>query len=102
MDTAFDGVTQTQPNGIIHIVAGGGGGTLYRGDLQKNSELFQAKWPDNWASFTARFVTDRHSFAVVELTPTHLLLRALDATGAEIDRCTITKPVTAPGTVNVR
>ncbi len=92
LDTTFDGVTHTQPDGLIHLVAGGGGGTLYKSELEKNAAYFQSQKPGNWVPYTAKFVADRHSFTVFELTPERLLLRAIDAKGGEIDRCLMTKP----------
>lgn len=92
LDTTFDGVIHTRPDGLIHLVAGGGGGTLYRGELEKNSAFFRSQKPGNWVPYTAKYVADRHSFTVFELTPDRLLLRAIDATGLEIDRCVMTKP----------
>ncbi|MEA3207603.1 MAG: acid phosphatase type 7 [Chthoniobacter sp.] len=92
LDTKFDGTTHTQPDGVIHIVSGGGGGTLYKGDLKKTSEYFQTLPPGNWVPYTAKFVADRHSFTVVDLMADRLQLRALDASGKEIDRIEITKP----------
>lgn len=93
LDTVFDGVTHTRPDGLIHLVAGGGGGTLYKGELEKNAAYFRDQKPGNWVPYTAKFVADRHSFTVFELTPDRLLLRAIDASGGEIDRMTITRPV---------
>ena len=92
LDTQFDGVTHTQPDGVIHIVTGGGGATLYKGDLTKNSEYFKSKPAGNWVPYTAKFVADLHSFTVIDLTTDRLQLRALDLTGKEIDRIEITKP----------
>ena len=92
LDTKFDGVAHTQPDGVIHIVTGGGGGTLYKGDLNKNSEYFKTQPAGNWVPYTAKFVADRHSFTVIDLTTDRLQLRALDLTGKEIDRIEITKP----------
>jgi len=92
LDKVFDGATHTRPDGLIHLVAGGGGGTLYKGDLEKNAAIFQKQKPGNWVPYTAKFVADRHSFTVFELTSDRLLLRAIDATGQEIDRCVMTKP----------
>lgn len=92
LDRLFDGVTHTRPDGVIHIVAGGGGGTLYKGALEKNAAFFQSQQPGNWVPYTAKFVADRHSFTVVELTAERLLFRAIDATGGEIDRFILTKP----------
>jgi hypothetical protein len=85
-------MTHTRPDGLIHLVAGGGGGTLYKGELEKNAAYFQSQKPGNWVPFTAKFVADGHSFTVFELTPERLLLRAIDAKGGEIDRCLMTKP----------
>ena len=92
LDQAYDGITNTRPNGIIHIVTGGGGGPLYGGDLQKNARYFQTNAPGNWVPFTAKFIADRHSFVVVDLTANLLLLRTIDLKGAEFDRVRITKP----------
>jgi 3',5'-cyclic AMP phosphodiesterase CpdA len=92
IDTVFDCVTNTRPDGLIHLVAGGGGGTLYKGELEKNAAYFQSQKPGNWVPYTAKFVADRHSFTVFELTQERLLLRAIDATGGEIDRVILTKP----------
>lgn len=91
LDKTFDGISNTRADGIIHIVTGGGGGTLYKGELAKNAEYFQSKHPGNWMPYTVKFVSDRHSFTVVELSANRLLLRAMDATGAEFDRFTLTK-----------
>ncbi len=91
LDTVFDGVTKTRADGVIHIVTGGGGGTLYKGDLQKNAAFFEAQQPGNWSPFTAKFVSDRHSFSVVDLSADRLTLRAIDVSGEEIDRFVLTK-----------
>lgn len=84
-------MTHTQPDGLIHLVAGGGVGTLYKSELEKNAADFQSQNPGNWVPCIAKFVADRHSFTVFELTSERLLLRAVDASGGEIDRMTITK-----------
>lgn len=91
LDKNFDGAANARPDGVVHIVSGGGGGTLYRGELQKNAEFLQAQYPGNWDAFTAKFVADRHSFTVVDLTPQRFTLRAIDLKGAEIDRFEIVK-----------
>lgn len=92
VDSVFDGAKNTQPNGVIHITAGGGGATLYRGDLKKNAAMLQNSYPGNWAPYTAKFVSDRHSFTVVDLAPDRLELRAIDEQGRELDRIVVTKP----------
>ena len=93
LDTKFDGVTQTQPDGVIHIVSGGGGAGLYGGGQEKNAADFTKQYTAaNWAPFTAKFFDKKHSFAVVDLTPARLELRALDTDGVEVDKMVITKP----------
>ena len=96
LDRTFDGETRTQPNGIIHIVTGGGGGPLYGGDLKKNAVYFQTNAPGNWAPFTTKLVADRHSFVVVDLNSNQFQPRAIDLKGAEFDRILITKPGPVP------
>ena len=93
LDTTFDGKTHTRPNGIIHIVSGGGGGTLYRDPTGDKAAKFMTEkyGPENWVPYTAVHVADRHSFVVCDLTPDRLELRAIDADGKEIDRINMTK-----------
>jgi acid phosphatase type 7 len=91
LDTAFDGVNNTRPNGVIHIVAGGGGANLYGPGLEKTKETLQKQFGANYADFTAKMVTDQHSFTVLECAPSLLELRALSTSGEELDRIVITK-----------
>jgi len=92
LDTKFDGVKNTRPDGIIHIVAGGGGASLYGPEIEKTSAALKKDYgPDNYVDFTARSVVDKHSFVVLDLSPTRLDLRAIGANGSELDRITITK-----------
>ena len=100
LDKKFDGITNTTPRGVIHMVCGGGGAGLYSGGPEKNAEVFTKKYgTNNWVNFTAKFFDKKHSFAVVDLTAEGLELRALDIDGNEIDRATITKPLRAPPVV---
>lgn len=93
IDSDFDGMKKTVPNGIIHIVSGGGGASLYKDDMKKNTEYFLQSHPNNWAPFTEKHVSDRHSFVTIELTPERLELKALDGlTGEAFDTIVITKP----------
>jgi len=91
IDTNFDGMKKTKPNGVIHIVTGGGGGTLYKDPVEKTAANMKDKYGDNWAPYTAKHVTDRHSFTYCDVTPTSLFIRAIDQNGQEIDRVTVTK-----------
>jgi predicted phosphodiesterase len=93
LDEAFDGDTNTRPDGVVYIVSGGGGATLYNAkDFSKTVESLKKDNPTNWVEFTAKYVADKNSFAIVELSPTELTLRAITLDGTEVDRCRITKP----------
>jgi predicted phosphodiesterase len=91
IDRAFDGKTNTSPKGVIHIVSGGGGATLYKMDFPKTVARLIAESPANYQPFTEKFDADRHSFSVVELTTTTFDLRQIGIGGEEIDRFRITK-----------
>ncbi|MEA2631230.1 MAG: acid phosphatase type 7, partial [Chloroflexota bacterium] len=56
LDTAYDGVTRTRPDGIIYVISGAGGARLY----SSNHEDDASRQP-----FTARFIADTHSLTVV-------------------------------------
>jgi hypothetical protein len=92
LDRDFDGEAHTRPKGIIHVVAGGGGASLYGPGLEKTAVTLKKEHGDNYADYTARMVTDRHSFVVIDADADKLSLRALDAAGSIIDRVTVTRP----------
>lgn len=91
LDEKFDGVNNTRPDGVIHIVSGGGGAGLYSVNFEKTVEFLKKEHPQNWAPFTAKYVADKHSFTLVELTPEELVLRQIAIDGKEVDRIKITK-----------
>jgi len=92
-DREFDGVSNTRAKGIVHIVAGGGGATLYGPGLDKTSVTLKKEHGDNFADYTAKMVADRHSYVMVDLTPDTFKLRALDLNGVLIDQIVITKSI---------
>lgn len=92
-DQKFDGKTNTQPAGIIHIVSGGGGAHLYGTTLESDSDALKKMHANKFVPLTAKYVTNRHSFTLVEATAARLEIRAIDEKGAEIDHVSITKPV---------
>lgn len=79
-----DGGIHTSPHGVIYIVTGGGGAALYNTDLQAT--------PEKWQPFTQKYVADRHSFTLVEITGSTLRLRQIDEAGKEVDTFQIVKP----------
>jgi 3',5'-cyclic AMP phosphodiesterase CpdA len=92
LDTAYDGVTHTRPDGIIYVVSGGGGARLYSRERHDD--------PTSWQEFTARFIANTHSLTVVDVVEDWLTLRQVSATGEELDRFVVTRarkiaPVTA-------
>lgn len=74
LDTEFDGVKNTKPKGVIHIVSGGGGASLYRPGLDKTKDALQKKFGANYADYTAKMVVDQHSFSVLDCSPNRLEL----------------------------
>lgn len=91
LDTSFDGITKTKPNGIIYIVTGAGGGSLYDKELGSNPELWKHDPPENWVPFTANMITDKHSFTLIETTQKKLVLKQIDTSGLLLDEITLTK-----------
>jgi predicted phosphodiesterase len=91
LDENFDGVKNTVPAGILYFVSGGGGAALYDQDFSNHPE----KWLNDegrTVPFTAKFISDRHSFSSVSLSPEKLVITQIDDSGKELDRVTVTKP----------
>ena len=91
LDANFDGVKNTRPNGVIHVVAGGGGASLYGPAPEKVADELKKKYADNFAPFTAKAEATQHSFVVLDLSPEKLELRAFGIDGKEIDQIVVTK-----------
>ena len=91
LDEAYDGSGHTRPKGVIYIVEGGGGATLYKGTIDKNLAKLPNGGKDNYAPFNAKLYDALHSFSVIDLTPRRFELRALNEKGEEIDRFAIEK-----------
>jgi hypothetical protein len=88
LDEKFDGAANTRPEGIIYIVTGGGGAKLYDSDFTDQPD----KWKVGGTQFITKFISDRHSFSIVDLDAKKLVLRQVDEDGKEIDKITVTKP----------
>ena len=83
VDQAYDGTKHTRAQGIIHIVTGAGGADLYDG--------WQTGKRESWQPWTRSFISDRHSFTVLDATADRLSLRQLDAQGRELDAFALTR-----------
>lgn len=83
VDTAFDGAKLTRAQGMVHIVSGAGGAHLY--DREQGADRA------SWQPWTRAFVSDQHSFTVVDVEGRTLRLRQLNAEGRELDAITLTK-----------
>ncbi|WP_338877452.1 metallophosphoesterase family protein (plasmid) [Spirosoma sp. SC4-14] len=83
LDKSFNGTTNTKPKGIIYLVTGAGGQTLY--NPEQNND------PDSWQRFTDKFFSNVHSLTVADVNGKTLSIRQIDVNGKEIDSFTITK-----------
>jgi len=83
LDKAFDGKTNTKPNGVIYLVTGAGGAGLY--DEEQTAQ------PESWQAFTDKFLSTAHSLTFVDMKPNVLQIRQIDENGKELDAFTITR-----------
>lgn len=91
LDTLYDGKSKTRPDGIIYITTGAGGAALYDKEISEKPELWKKGPPENWAPYTAKLVSDRHSFTMIETDGGKLTLKQIDANGNVFDEIKITK-----------
>jgi predicted MPP superfamily phosphohydrolase len=91
LDHQFDGNSNTKPKGIIYIVSGAGGAPLYDPSLSGKPELWVHEPKENWAPFTAKMVSDIHSFTIIETEGKKLVIKQMNAQGEVFDQVTITK-----------
>jgi len=94
IDTAFDGVTDTTPDGVLYIVTGAGGAGAYDPDQTDNVPT--------WQPFTTKLVSDVYSFTVVDVEGLKLTLRQISETGDELDRIVVTKPARPAATTSAK
>jgi len=83
LDKSFDGNTNTQPKGVIYIITGAGGQSLYNPEQQND--------PDSWQKFTDKFISTTHSFTTVDINGKTAVIQQQDAGGKKLDMFTITK-----------
>lgn len=91
LDGRFDGINNTTADGIIYVVSGAGGAALYDPEISEKPELWKKGPTENWAPFTVKLVSDRHSFSLVETEGKVLRLKQMDAEGKIFDEIKITK-----------
>jgi hypothetical protein len=90
LDREFDGVQKTRPDGVIHLVSGGGGAKLYSLDLDKTVAQLMKEHPDNYQPLTAKYVPE-HSFTVIDMTRDTLTVEQINIGGTVVDSFRITK-----------
>ncbi len=83
LDKNFDGKTKTKTNGIIYLITGAGGQTLY--NPEQNND------PDSWQKFTDKFVSNVHSLTVADVDGKTMIIKQLDVDGKILDSFKITK-----------
>ena len=67
LDTSYDGRTQTQPHGVIYVVTGAGGASLYNPEQQED--------PASWQPYTHQFLSQVNSLTVADLDGSTLTVR---------------------------
>lgn len=90
LDTKFDGVTQTRPDGVLYITTGAGGQSLHDADMTNRP----ARWlhhEDDHVAYCSRLIADRNSFSIIEIEGAELSWVQIDELGQEIDRFRVTK-----------
>lgn len=83
LDQNFDGKGVTKPNGVIYVLSGAGGGSLYDKEFTHRSA--------SWEPFTANYIADYHSFTVLDISGKTLSLKQINDTGQLLDQITVAK-----------
>jgi hypothetical protein len=83
MDSEYDGITKTKPNGVLYVISGGGGAKLYSPELEDQ--------PATWKAYTVKHISKVNSFSEVDVEAGKLTLRQVDGNGRELDRFVVTK-----------
>lgn len=91
VDSLFNGETDTTPDGIIYIVTGASGASLYDRTQSNNPETWKHEPASNWVAFTAKFISDEYSFTLIETNGRLLTLQQINQDGKTLDSIRITK-----------
>jgi hypothetical protein len=83
LDKAFNGQTDTTPEGVIYLVTGAGGQHLYNPEQQDD--------PASWQEFTYKHVSKVFSLTVVDVDGPTATVRQVTPEGETVDFFAITK-----------
>ena len=83
LDKKFDGKKNKEPKGIIYLVSGAGGNSLYNIDQTADT--------DSWMKFTNKFVSNVHSFTLVDVNDKVLEIKQVSAKGTILDKFIVEK-----------
>jgi hypothetical protein len=83
LDKAFGDGAGARPHGVIYIVSGAGGASLYNPEQQGD--------PASWQGFTDKFISQVHSLSVVDIDGQTLRLKQVSETGGVVDSFRIVK-----------
>jgi predicted phosphodiesterase len=83
LDKTFGDGAAAKPRGVIYIISGAGGASLYNPEQQND--------PASWQTFTNKFISQVHSFSVVDVDGKTLSLKQVSDTGAVLDTFSIRK-----------
>jgi predicted phosphodiesterase len=83
LDKDFGDGASAKPKGVIYIVTGGGGAALYNPEMQK--------MPETWQPFTDKFISEIHSFTVVDIDGRKMKVKQISETGEQVDAWQILK-----------
>lgn len=83
LDRSYDGQKTTRPNGVIYLVTGAGGASLYNPEQQDDRS--------SWQEFTSKFISKVHSLTVADVEGPKLTIRQVSLDGKELDRFVVSK-----------
>jgi hypothetical protein len=92
LDMKFDGKKNTRPDGIVYIVTGAGGAGLYDTAISNKPERWKHEPSTNWVPFTAKLISNIHSYTVIETKKKRLILRQFDVNRNLLDKIEMFRP----------
>ena len=83
LDKTYNGGDKTRPAGVIYVITGAGGATLYNVDQQND--------PGSWQPYTHKFISQINSLTVADIDGGTLTVRQISAAGQDLDRFVVKK-----------